>query len=117
MTSATRFSAKALTAVAARIAAAKRIKRNEIIAKLSPCHRIRSERRSEQGSFGIQDNGSDLAHSSLVADFAALVQSVACPFRVKLRSLVSQSEGRLCPQLADILRCPRHVSKVPRGDI
>src|SRR5258705_3485528 len=62
MTSAARFTAKALTAVAARIAAAKRIERNEIMAILTTCHRIRSVRRSEQGSFGVEDNQSDLAH-------------------------------------------------------
>src|SRR5882757_2753740 len=104
MTSATRFSAKALTAVAARIAAAKRIVRNEIIAQLSPCHMIRSVRRSEQGSFGIEDNASDLPHSSVCTGFfAALGPSDRMSAWVKSR-----------PQTTNV-RCPLFVGGLNRS--
>jgi hypothetical protein len=56
MINAMRFSAKALTAVVARIAAAKRTERNEIIAQISPCRRIIGARLFEQRDFGSADS-------------------------------------------------------------
>src|SRR5882757_1938655 len=62
MTSATRLSAKALTPVVARMAAAKTNERNEITARISPCDRIVGTTPSEQVDFALADSSSDLAH-------------------------------------------------------
>src|SRR5882757_4735421 len=56
MTSATRLSAKALTPVVARMAAAKTNERNEITARISPCDRIVGTTPSEQVDFALADS-------------------------------------------------------------